>query len=128
MSQTIEVTLQIRDSQRDPTTAQLDVETFSTGQRAGRALVRLGALWVLAVGSVLIPLLHFVLVPGFALLGPVLAFFAFQPTVKVTSKSVTCPKCAQTSTVEDGATGWPVTLRCSQCSTTFFASPSLAKQ
>lgn len=120
----MKVTLQIRDSQREPVPAQLEVESFSLGQRVGRAVVRLVALWGLAVGAVLIPLLHFVLVPGLALLGPVFAYLAFRPTVKVRSETIVCPKCGQASSIEEGATGWPVTLRCSQCSTTFFARPS----
>lgn len=118
------VTLQIRDSQREPVPASVEVEHFTTGQRIGRAAIRLVVCWVLAVATIIVPLLHFVLVPGFAVLGPVMAFLAFRPTVKVTIKTITCPKCGKTSKVEDGATGWPVTLRCSECSTTFFARPS----
>jgi len=123
MSQTVDVMLQIRDSQRDPVPAKLEVEHINPGQRAGRAAVRLVILWVLAVGAILIPLLHFVLVPGLFIMGPVLAWFAFRATVKVLSTSITCPKCQANSTIEKGLTGWPVTLRCSSCSTTFFATP-----
>lgn len=118
------VSLQIRDSQRDPVTAELEVTAFGIGQRIGRAAIRLVVCWALAVATVFVPLLHFVLVPGFAVLGPVLAFLAFRPTVKVTSPTVTCPRCGERSTIEDGTTGWPATLRCSHCSTTFFAKPT----
>ena len=119
----MKVTLQIRDSQRDPVNAELDIEHISIGQRIGKAAIRLVVCWALAVATIFIPLLHFVLVPGFAVLGPVMAFLGFKPTVKVTSKTVTCPKCEKVSTIEEGSTGWPVTLRCSHCSTTFFAKP-----
>lgn len=123
MKQSIDVTLQIRDSAREPTTAKLEVEHISPGARAGRAALRLIGLWVLAVAAIMIPLLHFVLVPALAILGPVVAYLAFRATVKVLSTSVTCPKCQALSTIESGLTGWPVTLRCSSCSTTFFARP-----
>ncbi len=126
MNQTVEVVLQIRDSQREPVKATLEVEHIAPGQRAGRAALRLVILWALAVGAILIPLLHFVLVPGLFILGPILAWLAFRATVKVRSTSITCPKCQATSTIESGLTGWPVTLRCSSCSTTFFAKPTHA--
>lgn len=120
----MKVTLQIRDSQRDPVNTELEFEHINLGQRIGRAAIRLVVCWALAVATFFIPLLHFVLVPGFVVVGPVMAFLAFRSTVKVTSTSVTCPKCEKVSTIEKGLTGWPVTLRCSHCSTTFFARPS----
>ncbi|MGV3620537.1 MAG: hypothetical protein ACO1OB_06955, partial [Archangium sp.] len=71
----------------------------------------------------IIPLLHFVLPPAFAIVGVVMAVLAFLPTDKVTSTRVLCPKCGKLSAIEEGTTGWPATLRCSHCSTTFFAKP-----
>ncbi len=117
-----EVLLRIRDSAREPVTASLHVEPLSPGARFGRGVVRLVVCWVLAVACVLVPLLHFVLVPGLFLLGPVLAWLATRATVEVKSERVRCPKCEKETAVEPGATGWPVALRCSSCSTTFSAT------
>ncbi len=124
MSEATDVTLQIRDSAREPTSTTLEIEHFSGGKRAGRAALRLVVLWALAVGAIMIPLLHFVLVPAFFVLGPVFAWLGFRATVELKSTTVTCPKCEKTSTIEEGTTGWPATLRCSECSTTFFARPT----
>ena len=116
------VTLKIRDSARPPVAAELDVQPLSTGQRAMRALTRVGVCWAVAIPCVLVPLLHFVLVPGLLLLGPILGALAFRATVEVTSRQVTCPKCTKETAIEPGTMGWPVGLRCAHCSTTFSAS------
>lgn len=124
MAHPVPVALQIRDSARAPTPATLKVEVLSPGARLQRVGVRLGVAWGLAVFSVLIPLLHFVLVPGFFLAGPALAFLAGRATVRVLSPSVTCPKCGQRAPIEPNTTGWPAGLRCIACGTTFSAVPA----
>lgn len=121
MSEAFPVALQIRDSAREPTAATLELETIPFPKRLGRAAVRLLAAWALAVGCVFIPLLHFVLVPGFLLAGPVLAWLAVRQTVRVISASITCPKCGKDAPIEAGTTGWPVSMRCAICGTTFSA-------
>jgi hypothetical protein len=121
MSEPCPVALQIRDSARAPTKATLEIEAIPFGRRLGRGAVRLLFAWVIGVFCVLVPLLHFVLVPGFLIAGPVLAWLAVRATVEVKSASVTCPKCAKEAPIEAGSTGWPVRLRCVACGTTFSA-------
>lgn len=124
MSEPVDVLLQIRDSSRDPVKASLELKHLGVGVRARRAIVRLLICWVLAGVSVLVPLMHFVLVPGFFIAGFVLATLAFRATVEVQSPKVPCPKCAQLTPIEAGSTGWPVTIWCAACGTTFFARPA----
>lgn len=131
MSEAVEVLLQVRDSTRAPVTATLELEPLGVPVRARRAALRLIVCWVLAGVSVLVPLMHFLLVPGFFIAGFVLATLAFRATVEVRSPKVACPKCAQTTPIEAGTTGWPVTIWCAACGTTFFArraAPELQKQ
>ena len=116
------VLLRIRDSAREPVAATLQVEALTAGARFGRGVVRLVVCWVLAVACVLVPLLHFVLVPGLFILGPVLAWLATRATVQVKSERIGCPRCEKETGIEPGTTGWPVSLRCSLCSTTFSAA------
>ena len=115
------VDLNIMDSERTPVRTELEVESIAVGKRVGRGLVRLLACWAIGVACVFVPLLHFVLVPGFLLLGPVLAWKASAATVRVSSTQVTCPRCAVVTPVEPGTTGWPIRLWCASCGTTFFA-------
>lgn len=128
MTETVDVTLQIRDSTRAPTHSTLEVAHLGAGVRARRAATRLFICWALAGVSVLVPLLHFVLVPGFFIAGFVLAALAFRAAVEVRSPKVPCPKCAQQTPVEAGTTGWPVTIWCAGCGTTFFARPVEAQK
>ena len=121
MNETVDVMLQIRDSAREPVKATLELKHFTVGVRARRAALRLIACWALAGVSVLVPLMHFVLVPGFFIAGFVLAALAFRATVEVCSPKIACPKCAQVTPIEAGTTGWPVTIWCAACGTTFFA-------
>ena len=121
---TTQVLLRIRDSAREPVGATLQVEPLPAGSRLGRGVVRLVVCWVLAVAFVLVPLLHFVLVPGLFILGPVLAWLATRATVRVRSERIDCPKCGKETGIEAGTTGWPVSLRCCFCSTTFLAVQS----
>lgn len=115
------VDLNIMDSQRTPVRAELAVDPIAAGKRLGRGLLRLLACWALAVACIFVPLLHFVLVPGLVLLGPVLAWRASVATVSVSSTEITCPRCSTLTPVEPGTTGWPARLWCASCGTTFFA-------
>lgn len=120
---TIPVALRIRDSLREPTHAELAVEDIPMPKRVMKAAIRLVLLWVLAVACIFIPLLHFVLVPGFAVAGVVFAVLAAKGSVEVKSTEVTCPKCGQVTPIEKGRTGWPVGLWCKKCGTSFSAVP-----
>lgn len=117
---TLPIDLTIMDSQRAPSRVELAVEPIPFGRRALRALARLGGCWLAAVACVFVPLLHFVLVPAFLLLGPVLAWVGARATVTVKSDQVTCPRCALATPVQPGTTGWPLRLWCASCGTTFF--------
>jgi hypothetical protein len=46
------------------------IQEWNQKERLKRALKTLGISWGLAIVSVLIPLAHFILVPGFLLAGP----------------------------------------------------------
>lgn len=71
----------------------MTVRQSPMGNRVRRGLGAL-LLWWLAAGiSVLVPLLHWVLVPSLALLGPVMAARAFARDREVDAGSGTCPAC-----------------------------------
>ena len=99
-----------------PQTADVTVRERSAGERAGRALVALGIAWGLALFSVLIPVAHFVLVPGFALGGVVVAVIRYLEVRTVVRVAGTCPKCEQG---QDIATSqkWKssLTIECPSC-------------
>lgn len=61
--------------------------------RMRRALKALGACWGLALVTVLVPIAHFVLVPGFFVLGIVLAAQRAGEAATVLGASGRCPRC-----------------------------------
>ena len=80
------------------------------------AALKLGGLmWALALASVLIPVAHFVLVPGFLLAGPVAAVLARRRSEVLLGGMVDCPKCHQSYDVGGGALQWPAQGQCPAC-------------
>jgi hypothetical protein len=83
----------IEDDRGGGADGTLYVRKFSTLDRVLRALVALGVLWLLALISVLIPVAHFVLVPGFLLAGPVVALMRYRVTEVNERITWVCPSC-----------------------------------
>ena len=71
----------------------MDVRIMPVNRRAVRALRTLGWCWLFAVITVLVPFLHWVLVPGLALLGPILALRTFGFDREVCGGGGPCPVC-----------------------------------
>jgi hypothetical protein len=61
--------------------------------RVVRAAVILGAMWIIAVICVFIPIAHFVLVPSFVAVGLVLAVVRLRDDVSLISAEGLCPRC-----------------------------------
>jgi hypothetical protein len=80
------------------TPARVGVVRHDPGARLRRGLLALGACWGLAALTVLIPIAHFVLVPGFFLLGIFLLVKRLGEDATVTSVSGDCPKCGEPRT------------------------------
>ncbi len=99
-----------------PTVAALSVRRRDKAQRTARALKTLGACWGLAVLAVLVPVLHFVLVPGLLIAGPVMALARLRERVTVLEVSGPCPGCGAPMKL---AVNQPVStrmgLRCEAC-------------
>jgi hypothetical protein len=68
---------------------------YDQNQRVVRAVLALGACWGLAVLAVVIPILHFLLVPVLFLAGPFFAYRRLHEEATVTGVRGTCPACAQ---------------------------------
>lgn len=75
-------------------TGSMEVRRVGLGRRAGRALRALAVCWGFAVIALLVPLLHWVLVPLLLLLGPVVAARAFARDRQVCGGGGRCPACA----------------------------------
>ncbi len=101
---------------RPATPASLTVLRRDRRQRIGRALRALGICWGLAVASVLVPVLHFLLVPGFLIAGPLLASYRWGEHLTVLAVRGECPGCGAAQGIKIGlppTTRMP--LRCESC-------------
>lgn len=87
-------------------------------ERVKRALKMLGVLWFVMFIVAFVPVLHFVLVPLFFVLGMVLATTTFLETSMVREAKINCPNCNTEIHIEKETESWPRTIRCSGCSFT----------
>ena len=96
---------------------------FETSERTARAGRTFGILFVIALFSVFVPLLHFILPPLFLIAGFVFGFVAWLETAEVTRGEVSCPNCKKAIELTREAEEWPKILRCPGCSFTLTIRP-----
>lgn len=71
----------------------IPVEIYGTTQRIRRSIKLFIILFFAAVFSILIPVLHFVLVPGFLISAIVFGFLKFKEVYSLNLIGVKCPSC-----------------------------------
>jgi hypothetical protein len=80
-----------------------------------RAMKALGICWGLALFSIIIPIAHFILVPGFLLAGPFVAFFTYSTKSIVDGGTGSCPGCGVPFVVSRMKPNWPLDELCTRC-------------
>lgn len=88
---------------------------WTAEEQKKRALKGLGIMWGLAVASVFLPLVHFILVPGFLISGPVVYFWFKKQTGSIVGIIAECPRCKHKLTVNVGNLAWPLRFPCGGC-------------
>ena len=83
--------------------------------RVTRAIKGWAICWGLAVVSILVPVAHFVLVPAFAIAGPVVAWIRMRQESVILGAIVDCPACGEQTRLARTADDWPITLYCKPC-------------
>jgi hypothetical protein len=76
-----------------PTTATAMVRAWSMFDRVKRTVIGLVLTWLAAGVAIFFPILHWVLVPGLLLAGPVVAIFRFTEQKQLMSMKGSCPRC-----------------------------------
>lgn len=84
-----------REPQGTATTGSFRIQVWDAPARTRRALKALAICWGVGLFGVLIPLIHFVLVPVMALAGPVLAAFRWRQESAGVGGAGICPHCAK---------------------------------
>ncbi len=96
---------------------EVRIQQLNLALRALRALKLLGIYWGIAVVSVLVPIAHFVLVPGFLVAGLIIAGLALATKSLVLGGEGICPNCEAFLPIVQKKDKWPLTDRCDQCHT-----------
>ena len=91
------------------------LQRWDRRDRMVRALQYFGACWGLAIFCIALPILHFFLVPGLLIAGPLLGFYIFDQASVVLGGFGKCPKCSEELKIERGPEKFPMKDVCSRC-------------
>ena len=98
------------------TSATIHFVRHDPGARGRRAALALAACWALAAVTILVPIAHFVLVPGFFLLGIWLLVQRLREDATIVSVTGDCPKCGEPRTfIASGRLRPSVKVQCPVC-------------
>jgi hypothetical protein len=96
--------------------ATVSVHSYSRMERSLRGIGIFVVWFLIAAVSILIPILHFILVPLFLLIGVAHAFSRAATVSIVKEGSGTCPECGAPFTIVSRALRWPFSEVCDGCS------------
>ena len=97
------------------TQATVQWEVFSAQSAGKRALQAWILSWGAAIAAVFIPLLHFILVPGLIITGPILFFVMSRARSRMLGGQGTCPACQAPFTIGAGQTSPRFYDLCTSC-------------
>lgn len=109
-------THQLTGYSQTATTATVKIRSFDKPERMRRALKGVATFWAAALGSVFIPVAHFLLVPSFALYGIYTFVERLNADKIVVTAEGTCPDCGKQQTLDVGGR-WrvPRNVACRYC-------------
>ncbi len=100
-----------------------EINPYTKDKLFFKALIHLTWTWCVAILCILVPALHFVLVPGFFILGIVLAVRTMSLQAEITSGHLNCPHCSKPMTLQKAAALWPHTEICQSCGSNIRIQP-----
>lgn len=111
------VTLQILCNEKKTISEQLHLSQWEKSDGMLRAGISGGAVLLVAMMMIPIPIVHFAAIPVLLLGLPIVPFFTFKMYSKGTDLqgSITCPECLTQRTITRSVAYWPVTLQCLEC-------------
>lgn len=110
------IPVKIKSSLEKPSTlGRVELMTWSKSDRSRRALKFLGTCWGIGLFSVILPLIHFVLVPGMLILGLVgFVRISAQENLILGGEGV-CPECAKPFRIAKATYRFPMDELCEHC-------------
>jgi hypothetical protein len=93
----------------------VELKIWDKKEKLVRASKALGIAWGLAIASVLIPILHFILVPLFILSGPIVFFWVASQEQVILGGKGECPECHREFEIVRSPVKWPMSDLCNHC-------------
>lgn len=116
MTQARSVKIYIKGSPDTPVTdGEIKIQEWNKHERILRAIKLGGMCWAMGLVAVLFPLLHFILVPGFLLAGPIVAFVVLGKESVILGGMGTCPYCQKPLPIARSAHRFPMPDLCTAC-------------
>ena len=103
---------------------KITVQFWDSKDRTRRAFKFWGICWGGAMFAVILPLIHFVLVPSLLLAGPCVAVYLLTRESVVLGGQGTCPACQAALPIARTAYRFPISDVCSSCQSWVKISPS----
>ncbi len=107
-----------------PTVGEVEIITWSREVRSRRSLKMLGTCWGIGLFCVIIPGLHFILVPGMLIAGVIGFLYRSKQLTYVLGGVGECPECHKAFKVAKAADKFPMAETCEHCN----SSLSLSKE
>lgn len=114
MQQEMSVTVWNNDRSRGAP-GQLETEQWDAKERTRRALRISGIVFLIGVGCIFLPLVHFVLPPLCFLSAPAIFFFTRRQFGQVLALKGACPECAAPLVLQKVAVRFPLECLCDHC-------------
>lgn len=100
-----------------------EIHSFSPQAVLAKSLKMLALFWGIALLSVFLPVVHFVLVPLFFILGMVFAFRARKLRFEIVSGEVLCPNCKAQVTIKNASCAVDHKDICQSCASVIKIAP-----
>ena len=97
------------------TSGEVKMQVWNRDERMKRALKALGLSWGIALLCILIPILHFVLVPLGLIAGPIIAYAIYFKESIILGGEAPCPQCGKPLKIVRSEVKWPLSDLCGVC-------------
>lgn len=110
-------TIDIQASTGEPnyTYGKAIIHHFNKNEKIQRALKKMAMFWGASLLAILLPVVHFVLVPLLFVLGIFFFFQVMKTDGEVLGGNITCPSCQTEATLQPDLLQWPLKEICQNC-------------
>ncbi len=109
------IVMRVESSSGKELNLEVQIEPLSLQQRIILGATRFATVVVCAALAILLPVIHFFLVPLLLLLAPWAGYSSYQKHFKITPFDFKCPDCQDTLKVDKKYVNVPIEVSCQNC-------------